>query len=76
MSACAHDSNKFPTAIPMFLRSSNMTALVQRLSYVRVIGISKMAAFNRKWINTTKYRGLRYKNRAAVRGLKSELQEN
>jgi len=37
----------------MFLRSSNVTALVRILSYVMISGISKMAACNRKWINTT-----------------------
>jgi len=38
-SAAMRDSIKIPTAIPMFLRSSNMTALVRILSYVRVSGI-------------------------------------
>jgi len=31
-----------------------MTALVRMLSYVRVSGISKIAAYNRKWIYITK----------------------
>jgi len=47
------DSNTIATAIPMFLRSSNMTALVRILSYVWVSGISKMVAYNRKWIYNT-----------------------
>jgi len=53
-SAAMQDDNTIPTAILMFLRSSNMTALIVRiLSYVRVSGISKMAACNRNWINST-----------------------
>jgi len=36
----------------LFLRSSKITALVQILSYVKVSGISKMAACNQKWIYT------------------------
>jgi len=40
-------------SMPMFLRSSNMTALLRILSYVRVSGISKMATCNQKWIYTT-----------------------
>jgi len=47
------DINKIQTAIPMFLRSSNMTALVRILPYVRVSGISEISACNRKWIYTT-----------------------
>jgi len=47
------DSKKIPTAIPVFFRSSNMTALVRILSYVRVSGISKMTACNQNWIYTT-----------------------
>jgi len=46
-------SKQIPKAIPMFLESSNMTALVRIPSYVRVCGISKMAVCNRKWIYTT-----------------------
>jgi len=48
ISACMRDGNEIPTATPMCFRSCNMTALVQILSYVRVSGISKMAAYNRK----------------------------
>jgi len=44
------DSNEISTAIPMFLRLSNMTALVQTLSYVRMSVISEMAACNRKCV--------------------------
>jgi len=33
-SACIHDSNEIPTAIPMFSRSSNVTGLVRILSYM------------------------------------------
>jgi len=39
----------------MFLRSSNMTAPVRILSYVRVGGLSNMAASIRKWIYTTHF---------------------
>jgi len=52
-SAAKRNSNNIPSAIPMFLRSSNMTALVRILSYVMMSGISKMAACNRNWIYTT-----------------------
>jgi len=48
-------SIKIPTVIARFLRSSNMTALVRILSYVRVISILKMAACNQKWIYTTNW---------------------
>jgi len=51
-SAAMRDSYKIPTAIPMFLRSSNMTALVRILSYIWVSGILKMASCSRKWIYT------------------------
>jgi len=46
------DGIKIPTAIglSMFLRTNNRTARTQILSYVRVSGISKMTASNRKWI--------------------------
>jgi len=47
-SACVRDSNEIPTATPMFSKASNVTALVQILSYFRVNGISK--ACNRKLI--------------------------
>jgi len=50
ISAGTNDNNKIPTALPMVLRLSNMTALVRILSYVRVSGISKMAVCNRKCI--------------------------
>jgi len=37
----------------MFLRSSNITSLVQLLSYARVSGIWEMASCNRKWEYTS-----------------------
>jgi len=47
------DNNIILTVISMFLRSSNMTALVVRiLSHVRVSGISKMAVCHRQSIHT------------------------
>jgi len=54
-SSAMRDSNTIPTALLMFLRSSNITALARILSYVRVSGISKMVAGNRKWKYTTNF---------------------
>jgi len=48
ISACTHDGIQNPTATPMLSRSRIMTALVRILSYVRVSGISKKTAYNRK----------------------------
>jgi len=45
-------SNTIPSAIPIFLRSSNMTAFLRILPLVRVSGISKMAACNQEWLYT------------------------
>jgi len=47
--AAIPDSNKIPTAIPMFLGSGNMTRLGRILSDVWVSGESKMAAINREF---------------------------
>jgi len=55
ISACIHDSNGIPTAILMFSRSGIMTALVRILSFVRVSGISKVAAYNRKCLRNNVY---------------------
>jgi len=44
--------------ILMFSGSNNLTALVPRLSYVMVSGISKTAYYNRKWIWNNVYRSL------------------
>jgi len=44
-----HDRNEIPTSIPMFSRSDDTIKLPRRLSDVRTMEKSKMAAINRKY---------------------------
>jgi len=48
LSSYIYDSNKIPTATPLFLGSGNTDTLLGILSYVRVCWKSKMGAINRK----------------------------
>ena len=50
ISACISDSDESPTALPTFSGSSNTMAHLWMLSDVGVIGKSKMAAINLKYI--------------------------
>jgi len=52
------DSNKIPTATPMFLGSDNKDRLLGILSYVWVCRKSKMMAINRKQIRYYEYLSL------------------